>query len=228
MKAVAKRTLLILFFICCGVSFAQSTITAPTIRILDIQNRAIEHPKIQIPANQILAIQRRIALADETFREELRNTPDKSIAATIFFANEMLLDRVREPLENAPLTIKGFLHGTPSDGGGYTLNPGETLDDAIANYRRDHLSVMEKIMESAARMAAVETDHEAREALISHLRKAEDMKFDLRQKGIRIVGVELYGKAKELADFRDKNSFVKVIELKVPGKPQPAILPLGR
>ena len=74
-------------------------------------------------------------------------------------------------------------------------------------------------------MVATETNEEARKALVQHRKEAEQMASDFDLVGIRVVGLELHGKAKEIAGFKEKNSFVRVIELKEYGKPQSAILP---
>ena len=75
------------------------------------------------------------------------------------------------------------------------------------------------------RMIATETNEEARKALTSHRKEAEQMKADFEMKGIRVIGLEIHGKIKEMADFKERNSFVQVVELKENGKPLPAILP---
>lgn len=171
------------------------------------------------------ATQQRITSAHEKFQQALVNAPEKEVEAAMYFANDMSLEQLRMSLRNVPLTVKGFLHGTPSYGGGYSLSPGETLDQAIANYRRDHLSFLQQRMQMEDRMVATETNEEARKALTSHRKEAEQMTSDLELRGIRVIGLELHGKTNVMADFQERNSFVRVVELKENGKPQPAILP---
>lgn len=197
---IGKTLLLILSCTYVGVPFAQSDSAVP-------------------------GIQQRIISAHEEFQQALENAPEKEVEATMFFTNDMALEQLQMSLRNVPLTVKGFLHGTPSYGGGYTLNPGETLDQAIANYRRDHLGFLRQRMQLEDRMAATESNEEARKALIPHRKEAEQMESDFELRGIRVIGLELHGKAKEMAGFKEKNSFVRVIELKKDGKPQLAILP---
>lgn len=173
----------------------------------------------------VSATQQRIVSAHEKFQEALTNAPEKEVEAAMFFTNDMSLEQLQISLRNAPLTIKGFLHGTPSYGGGYSLSLGETFDQATTNYRRDHHSFLQQRMQMEDRMVATETNEEARNALISHRKEAEQMASDFDLRGIRVIGLELHGKTRELADFKEKNSFVRAVELKENGKPQPAILP---
>ncbi len=200
---IGKPLLLIVSFIYSGASYAESGSAVPS-------------------------TQQRITSAYEKFQQALVKAPEKEVEAAMFFTNDMSLEQLQMSLRNVPLTVKGFLHGTPSYGGGYSLSPGETLDQAIANYRLDHLSFLQQRMQIEDRMVATETNEEARKALISHRKEAEQMKADFELRGIRIIGLELHGKIKEMADFKERNLFVQVVELKENGKSQPAILPPNR
>jgi len=197
---IARLLLLVVSFIYCGVSYAES-------------GSAVE------------SIQQRISSADEKFQQALVNTPEKEMDVALFFTNDVSLGHLKRSLRNIPLTVKGFLHGTPSYGGGYSLGPGETLDQAIASYNRDHLHFLKERMQMEDKMFATETDEEARKALISHRKESEEMISDFKRRGIRIIGLDLYGKIKEISTFKEKNSFVRAIELKENGEPQSAILP---
>lgn len=166
----------------------------------------------------------RITSAREEFKKVLAATPDKEVAAIAFFSNDMMLESVRDSAQGSQLTIKGFRHGTQSYAGGYGFKPGETVDEAIANYRRDHLFFLEKMMEIENNTVGGMRDDNFRKALIAHKKEAEQMRADFEEKGLRIIGVELYGKARHIQDFWDENSFARVVELKSK-KPQPAILP---
>lgn len=170
-------------------------------------------------------IQQRIASAHEKFEQALLNAPEQEVEATMFFTNDMSLEHLQTALRNGPLKVKAFHHGTSSYAGGYALKPGESLDEAIGNYRRDHVSFLKKRMEIEERMIAKETDEKTRKTLFSHRREAEQMVADFDLRGIRVVGMAFHGKAKDLADFKERNSFVRVIELQESGKPQPAIIP---
>lgn len=167
----------------------------------------------------------RVAKANDEFAQVLENTPEKEVVVVAFFANDISLQDIRMALAYSPLSVKGFRHGTPFYGGGYSLKQGETLDEAIANYRRDHLAFLQMRIELEDRMLATVPEDDLRKAITSHRKEADQMKEDFDKNGIRVVGVEVAGRARDIHAFRERNSFVRVIELKQNGKPQPAILP---
>lgn len=168
----------------------------------------------------------RIGIAKAQFQDVLTKTPEKEVRVTAFFTNDMSLENVRDALRNSPnLVLKGFRHGTQSYAGGYGLKSGETVDEAIVNYRRDHLFFLEKRMEMEDQMPSMATDVNLQKAIIAHRKESEQMRVDFEERGLRIIGVELYGKAKHIGNFKDETPFVRVIELKEDGKPQSAILP---
>jgi hypothetical protein len=78
---------------------------------------------------------------------------------------------------------------------------GETVDDAIKNYRRDHLFFLQKRMELEDDMIATEANDELREAITKHRKEVEQMRADFEEKGLRIIGVEVSGKARDIQDF---------------------------
>lgn len=167
----------------------------------------------------------RVAEAEENFGQVLKNTPEKEIRAVAFFTNDMSLENVRTAFGKSPLVVKGFRHGTQSYSGGYSLKPGEILDEAIVSYKRDHLFFLQKRMEIEDKALAAETNDDLRTAMADHRKEADQMKADFEKNGIRVVGVEVTGRARDVQDFRAKNSFVRVIELIEHGKPQSAIVP---
>lgn len=171
------------------------------------------------------SIEERILLAHDRFNQVLKKTPDKVIEVTAFFTNDITLDNLRIELQKVPLEIKGFRHGTQSYGGGYSLGANETLDEAVENYRRDHALFIEKRMGIEDNLLSTETDEGLRLALIKHRKEAEQMKQDFDERGLRIIGVELHGKARDIQNFKDEHGFVRVIEVVEKGKPQSAILP---
>jgi hypothetical protein len=174
---------------------------------------------------QSATVSERIVVADERFKKLVSKTPDMIVDAAIFFTNDMSLEQLRMYLQHPGFQVKGFRHGTPSYAGGYTLLQGETLDQAIESYRRDHLAFLRQRMVLEDRMTATEQNREAREALLPHRKEAEQMIADFDKNGVRVIAIEARGKAKEIADFKEKVTFVRVIELTDAGTPQPAILP---
>ena len=167
----------------------------------------------------------RVQVAQERFNQVLQKTPDKIIDVIAFFTNDITLENLHAEVQGKPFKVKGFRHGTQSYGGGYSLDTNETVDVAIENYRRDHALFIEKRMEIEDNLLSTETDESLRLALIKHRKEAEQMKQDFEERGLRIIGVELYGKAKDIQNFKDEHGFVRVIEVVEKGKPQSAILP---
>lgn len=171
------------------------------------------------------SVEERILSAHERFDQVLKKTPDKVIEVTAFFTNDVTLENLRMELQKVPLKVKGFRHGTQSYSGGYSLSTNETVDEAIENYRRDHTLFIEKRMDIEDDLLSTEIDEGLRLALVRHRKKAEQMKHDFDEKGLRIIGVELRGKIKDIKNFKDKHGFVRVIEVTEKGKPQSAIFP---
>lgn len=167
----------------------------------------------------------RIEQANAGFTQVLKNTPEKEVRVAVFFINDMSLQDVRMALSYSPLTVKGFRHGTNFYSGGYSLKQGETLDEAVVNYRRDHQFFLQKRIEMEDKMFVTATNAELRNAITAHRKEADQMKADFDKNGIRVVGVEVDGRAMDIQDFKEKNSFVRIVEIKENGKPQPAILP---
>lgn len=173
-----------------------------------------------------VSVSERVEMVKTQFQDVLAKTPEKEIRVAAFFTNDMTLENVRDALRNSSnIVLKGFRHGTQSYAGGYNLKPNETVDEAIVNYRRDHLFFLEKRMEVEVQMSSSATDGNLQKAIVAHNKEAEQMKADFEEKGLRIIGIELSGKAKHIKDFMDGNSFVRVVELQEDGKHQPAILP---
>lgn len=173
------------------------------------------------------AIERRIAAAKEDFRQTALLTPEKRINAAIFFSNDMPLEQLRTLLvSERHLEIRGFRHGTQEYSGGYTIASGETIDQAIASYKRDHNLFLQRRIELEDKMAIKETDPARREAFAMHRRDAEQMQADFQAHGIRVVGLEVAGRAMDIQRLYAENKFIRVVEVTTVGKPQPAVLPL--
>lgn len=171
------------------------------------------------------SVEARIAKAEERFEEVLKNTPEKEVSAAVFFTNDMSLHDVQSAVMQSPFAVKGFHHGTQSYSGGYSLKKGEALDEAIVNYRRDHLFFLQKRIETEDRMLATEINGDLRNAIAAHRKEADQMKADFEKNGIRAVGVDVMGRARDIQDFKERNSFVRVVELKENENPQPVIVP---
>jgi len=167
----------------------------------------------------------RVRSAASEFREAVRNRPNQSARAVAYLTNSM---GVREVQARVPrgLAIRGFRHGSEINSGGYTLAPGESVDDAVASYERDHslfLAVRSEQMRSL--LEAEPGDEGMATAVQEGLRLNQQREDDFYQHGLRIIGVELEGRLRDMEQFRSSNGFVRVIELRDENKARPAILP---
>jgi len=171
------------------------------------------------------SVAERVSVAQKHFDEMLQKTPNKNVVAIAFFTNDMSLDRIQNVLKGSPLEVKGFHHGTQSYSGGYTFKPGETVDEAVQNYRQSHMFFLQKRMEIDDGLLQVESDKGLRRAVETHRKESVQMKKDFDETGLRIVGVELAGKVRNINSFKEKHGFVRVIEVRNTAKPQSAILP---
>ena len=172
-----------------------------------------------------VSVEARVAAADEKFNQVVKNDPQKEVYVVMFFTNDMNLSDVRENFRRTSFKIKGFRHGTQSYAGGYSVAAGETLEQAIVNYERDHLFFLQTRMSAEEKMLTTNMDDQLRKAIVSHQKEAQQMKIDFQTHGLRIIGIELVGRAQALDTFKESNSFVRVVELKDQSAPQPAILP---
>ena len=167
----------------------------------------------------------RIANANQEFATALRDTPNKRASVAIFFASDMPAERLRMTLSTEPFRVKAFRHGTAFYSGGYTLADGESLDQAISNYRRDHNMFLRERMRLEEGLAAKESDPELRKAYEEHRKEADHMLQDYEANGLRIVGIEIEGSIRDIDNFRQRSGFVRMVEITRPGVPQPAIVP---
>lgn len=175
-------------------------------------------------ASAVAADEERITSAQAKFKDVVTQSPQKMIPATIYFTNNMELEQVKSAVKGQQFAVNGFRHGTRSHSGGYTLKPSETLDEAMENYTQDHILFLEQRKKQEGDILRTETDANIRKAVISHLEEADKMSADFEEKGLRIIGIDLSGRAVDIQNFKEKNSFARVIELKEGGRSQSAII----
>lgn len=148
---------------------------------------------------------------------EMRAHPAEK-CAMVFFTDGVPLEEVRSALDREPLTVKGFRHGSRSGAGGYMLKSGETLDEAVLNYRRDHEAFLDERIRIEEEVMAAEMNDAVRNAMAEHRAESERMKDEYRNEGIRIVSMELCGEARNIYAFVDRRSPARVTALKDAGK----------
>jgi len=174
---------------------------------------------------QDAAFEQRIVSAQEKFASVLTQNPQQTVSAAIFFTNDMSIAQIKEAIGGERFSIKAFRHGTQSYSGGYMLNSGETLDQAMNSYVRDHVLFLTRRMQMENRLLNTEKDPKLLEAVSADLRAAVQMKADFDRHGLRIIGIDVVGSAADLQSFKTRRPFVRGIELKEDGRPQPSIVP---
>lgn len=171
------------------------------------------------------AIQQRIARSQAQFDDFVRNFPDKETTVLASFARPMEIEEVVTSARAQRLSIAGFLHGSASHSGGYTLQPGESVENAVAQYRRDASFFSDGDIRNTDEMIATVTDKEVQQGLRGRRANLLVRKQELDRVGLKIVGVEVRGKGAELSNFQKANTFVRVLEIQDGSRKNAAISP---
>ncbi|MFC4257634.1 hypothetical protein ACFOZ5_01170 [Marinobacter lacisalsi] len=148
--------------------------------------------------------------------------PDKRYKAVAFFERDMQVEEAIESIKSQDITITGFRHGTPDNSGGYMMGENETIEEALANYRRDHVLFLERDAEfSQSVLNDPQSDADVKRAMSARLRKIHLRQADYVDRGLRIIGLEVSGASAELSKAWNSNpNSIRVLEL-VDGKPVP-------
>jgi hypothetical protein len=159
------------------------------------------------------------------FADLVQNDPHANVVAALYFMDEMPADDVVNSLHEGHLQVRSFSHGTSTSSGGYILQDGETVEEAVTAYKRDHGSFLDLEVEQLRQMIASERNQELREAFKTRQQEVIQRRGDFNAKGLSIIAVEVRGQAYEIDRYRQVHGFVRVVEIKKPNVPQPAIPP---
>ncbi len=175
---------------------------------------------------QRTGIQQRIARSQAQFDDFVRNFPEKETTVMASFTRPMEIEEVVASAQLQRLSITGFLHGSATHSGGYILQPGELVENAIAQYRRDAAFFTDEDIRLNDEMVTSVTDKEVQDAL--RIRRANLLvrKQELEKVGLKILGVEIRGKGVDLSNFRKVNTYVRVLET-LDGSRHSAAIPLS-
>lgn len=176
-----------------------------------------------IVRNGITSVHDRISEANAKFADTVLTMPDKNLDVVVFFSGDMPLKDTLAKLNGYSMDVHGFRHGTPEHSGGYSLRGDESVAEAEAQYRRDHEYFMEQdLIFTKKMMQDPSSDETMRTAWAARHNAILQRQEDYARNGMRIVGVELKGKAGEIDRFRKNNSErIKVIEMSDNRRPQP-------
>tara|TARA_B100001964_G_C14227686_1_gene598456 strand:- start:1670 stop:2212 length:543 start_codon:yes stop_codon:yes gene_type:complete len=147
------------------------------------------------------------------FYDLVSQSPYKNIRVKISFTNDVTLSDIQNVLHKEMVAVKAFYHGTSSYTGGYRLQEGETLEEAIASYQRDHIFFIKKRIEAEEMILQTTYDKTFQDAVIQHIREAVQMRVDFEKNGVRIIAIEVEGFAIDVAKFSQKNIFVHDVSL---------------
>lgn len=171
------------------------------------------------------AVQERIAEANRTFREAVTAFPEAEQAVTISFTQSLPLGVAVEKALIQGFQVEGFRHGDETHSGGYTIAPGQSLDDAIADYEAQIPQITDQHLANVTRMLRSVSDPELRASLQQSRREFLRQKKALQKQGLQVIGLDLRGKGRALEHFQQTDSSVRVVELRSGSRRNAAILP---
>lgn len=183
----------------------------------------INDPAVVI--QQRTGIRQRIARSQAQFNDFARNFPEKETTVMASFTRPMEIEEVVASARALRLSIAGFLHGSATHSGGYTLQPGELVENAIAQYRRDAAFFTDEDIRINDEVVTSVTDKEVQNALRERRVDLLARKQELDRVGLKILGVEVRGKGADLSKFQSANTFVRVLEIQDGARKNAAIPP---
>ena len=170
-------------------------------------------------------IQQRIEPAKSEFQQQIDNFPDREIVVTASFTRSMPIGDVVERASLHQLSIVGFRHGSVSHSGGYTLAPGESLEDAIVQYQHDAVFFTDQDLRNTESLMMTVADEAVRRALQERRAELSRRSQELKKVGLKILGVDLRGSGRDLQAFLQNNGIVRVLEVQHGSRRDAAILP---
>lgn len=132
---------------------------------------------------------------------------------------------VQERVLEANLQVEGFRHGDETHSGGYTIAPGQLLDDAMADYEAQIPQITDQHLANVTRMLHSVSDPELRVSLQQSRREFLRQKKALQKQGLQVIGLDLRGNGRALEHFKQTDSSVRVMELRSENRRNAAILP---
>lgn len=143
----------------------------------------------------------------KTFEQVLAETPEKKISVEASFVRGISLSETIRATQNASFKVLGFKHRSGESNGGCGVGNGETVEQALQSCFRDHTLFLGRRIEMEKQTLLTVTDPGLRNALTESIREAE------KKQELRITGMGLYGRALDLQNFKDANSFVGTMVL---------------
>lgn len=173
-----------------------------------------------------VAVQDRILAANRAFREAVTNSPNEEYAVTASFTHSMPLREAVEKVLAQGFIIEGFHHGDDTHSGGYIIAPGQPLEDAIMKYESSIPAFIEQHLINIEGLLQRESEEESRAALQQSRRELLQQQEEYKREGLRVIGIDLRGKGRDLERFQRVDSSIRVMELRSRNRRESAILPL--
>lgn len=171
------------------------------------------------------AVQERITEANRTFQATVAAFPEQEHEVTVSFTHAFPLKKATEKALAQGFHVEGFRHGDETHSGGYMIAPGQSLDDATADYETQIPQITDQHLANVTRMLRSVSDPELRASLQQSRREFLRQKKALQKQGLQVIGLDLRGKGKDLEQLQQTDSSIRVIELRDGSRRNAAILP---
>ncbi len=155
----------------------------------------------------------RIVAAHQEFDKLLLEQPDAPVAVLASLDHAVAVDDLVSATQAHGVQITAFRHGGPKHSGGYQLRPGETLESAIAQYRRDAQFFTETLVRQDEQQAAATADPALRQALQARAQEGRERLDELTREGLLVTGAELAGTPAALDRLRRSSGLVRAVEI---------------
>ncbi len=103
--------------------------------------------------------------SDEVFQKILQNNPQKEVIATVIFPKGIKPESVHMLLRGKNVRVQAFRHSNVFGSGGYDLQDGENIEQAIATYKRDYVFFAKRVELGTPRVT-IEKNSEMQNALV--------------------------------------------------------------
>ena len=150
---------------------------------------------------------------NEDFQKVLQSNPQKEVLATIFFPKGIKPESVHMLLRGKNVRVQAFRHSNVLGSGGYVLQDGEGLEQAIAAYKRDYVLFLAKRVELGTPMVTIEKNLEMQNALVKSQAKIDAERELYTRDGIRITAIEFVGSAQAVSDFKAQDASWQITEV---------------
>lgn len=109
--------------------------------------------------------------------------------------------------------VQAFRHSNVLGSGGYVLRDGESIEQAIAAYKRDYVLFLAKRIELGPPRLTIEKNLEMQNALVKSQAKTDAERELYIREGIRITAIELVGSVKVINDFKAQDVAWQITEM---------------